>query len=91
MLKTRPRYRSLGRGQPPQRLVRARLAVAYCNCCGHGVSRYALQRPMCIDCWRSEYESSPIRDYRDIPMQFCHRHGEGAQVSFGAPQCLTHD
>ena len=91
MLKTRPRYHSLGHGQPPQRLVRSPRPPAYCILCGHGVSRYVLQRPMCVHCWRSDYESRPIRDFRDVSMQFCHQCGMGARVSFGSPQCSAHD
>ena len=46
---------------------------------------------MCIDCWGGRYELQPIRDFRDIPMQFCHRCGERTQVSYGVPVCLACD
>ena len=91
MLKTRRRYPSLGYGQRPQLLVRGLRPPAYCILCGHGVSRYVLQRPMCVHCWRSDYELLPIRDYRDVSMPFCHRCGKRASVSFGDPQCSAHD
>lgn len=84
--RTRPRYPSLGPGQPPQLPSRVTPPPAYCIQCREEIRHFAPQRPMCIRCWE-EYQYQPITVFRDGLMAYCHGCGEQEEVTFGAPLC----
>ena len=85
---TRPRYPSLGPGQPPQRPSRAAPPPAYCIQCREGVVHFAPQRPMCLVCWLEEYAGQSVGLFRDDLMAYCHGCGEQADgITFGSPLC----
>ena len=82
-----PQYQKLAPGQPPQRIIHAPAAPAYCIQCGKGVCRLSPQLPMCVGCWDT-YRDLPIWAFRDDPTSFCHGcGGEVHGISFGSPLC----
>ena len=85
--RARPRFLSLGPGQPPQLPSSITPPPAYCIQCRVEIRRFAPQRPMCIRCWE-EYEGQPIAEFRDEPMAYCHGCGEQErEITFGSPLC----
>ena len=86
-----PRYRSLGPGQPPQRCTGPQAdPPGFCIQCGEGVSMFAPQRPLCVDCWDA-YRAEPLAHFRREPMVWCHGCGRGSddgeRPTFGEPLC----